>query len=1033
MSEAMASAQTKQEPAPSAGPAVKQESQPYAEQFAEFLKWKEQQEKAKKEDSGDKNPGSPKKAKMDDSELEIFKLQLAELSLQWDEMEPELREKLRLSEQARADFLAVHRRTDLTAYDPKRGGFTEEAAAERRHDFEATSTDTVMEGLDPQLQETMLRYHANNVLPNLTKLFEQCGIFYGQVMQETSMQQMTNERIAAQVQSLERSRANRTVLLHELPPFTTKRALDNNINHFLWGANLEESDVCALHNHLLTSSSVVVRVEFLSEIKAQQFLTYMRNSKKYWKTPDNSDTRLRAEQDVPTDDRLSMQPFHALLDILNELEDETDFQVWRQTLQIWSSRKATAQRMLAQVAYVLDARYSRRYCCLLLLCADHYDAILNRWHGAFSQRMRSTMNLIQALRRAVIDRTTTTRPTYDKAFDVSNVAFHHHSFPYPIFPMRMGPDLAKLLESHPLLPFQGAGGLLSLTQQAFQDYGANSDDFGKGAAKNKSSKGGKGKGSNKGSQSKGSKGSKDHEPRTPRGKSSGKGSWKERDHDYRTNWWNQDPDDGDDWNWGPKWGPRGNQSWGSNQTSNQTQNKGNKGSYKDKGKGQDSGKKGSKQKPSVVHQVQICLACTCALGYNLSCSDCAQLPIPPGFTKKGHMPVKAYYCPSNTEAGHICGQLLGTASNCPFCAEARRYWSSAQVQEGWTTLPLFRKCELLQLDRILYEMEVIDPSLSSTCNFIESMQTLCKDHTVENFSPQQWAAYWLSYLTKAQTKTLLPLPRPTKLAWNFPNWDLSTEDIVNCYGPLNEPILQQTFYIVGWFASFLHDLWKNSGVYLSKQYELEKWAATFDEAHSPLLPWPELIASSFALAYEHAQHYCSSPAPTLKWSKDVFDWMLQPDFAKVTTDLFQVLAEEAAGLLDGDPQVLSLVKGEHPYTNAGAASTGGFGSLYFDAVYWQLSVIYGVAKDPKTTQLQAPNDGLVHLYEYILPLLQLSKDEVRYIKTRGHVNKGNIMESLTLILAESGSHWLVWRCAWAIFLQQHRHTKLPWVVQVSVY
>ena len=37
--------------------------------------------------------------------------------------------------------------------------------------------------------------------------------------------------------------------------------------------------------------------------------------------------------------------------------------------------------------------------------------------------------------------------------------------------MRMGPELAKLLESHPLLPFQGAGGLLSLTQQAFQDTG----------------------------------------------------------------------------------------------------------------------------------------------------------------------------------------------------------------------------------------------------------------------------------------------------------------------------------------------------------------------------------------------------------------------------------------------------------------------------------------------------------------------------------------------------------------------------------
>ena len=108
MGDAMASdptaGQTKQEPSPTGDQPVKQESQPDAAHFAEFLKWKELQEKAKKEAAGDKNPGSPKKAKMDDSELEIFKLQIAEFDLQWDEMEPALRDKLRLSEQARADF-----------------------------------------------------------------------------------------------------------------------------------------------------------------------------------------------------------------------------------------------------------------------------------------------------------------------------------------------------------------------------------------------------------------------------------------------------------------------------------------------------------------------------------------------------------------------------------------------------------------------------------------------------------------------------------------------------------------------------------------------------------------------------------------------------------------------------------------------------------------------------------------------------------------------------------------------------------------
>ena len=603
--------------------------------------------------------------------------------------------------------------------------------------------------------------------------------------------------------------------------------------------------------------------------------------------------------------------------------------------------------------------------------------------------------------------------------------------------MKMGSELSELLESHPMLPFQGAGGLLSLTQQAFQDDGVNSEDFGKGAAK---AKGSRSKSSKKASSSKAGKGSKDAKgrARTPKGKSSGKGSWKDRDHDSRNDWWNHDKDDNEDW--GSGWKHQDSRSWGSSKPSNQYSNKGSQNrtrSPAQKGKNnkgsKDSGKKGGKQKPSVVQQVQICLACTCALGYNFSCADCSKSDIPPGFTKQGRMPVKAYICPATTTAGHICGQLLGTAEDCPLCAESRRYWSSEQVQEGWTSLPIFRKCELLQLDRILYEMEIIDPALSTTSHFMDSMNTITAGVDMENFTPQQWAAAWVARIMQPEIKPLLPLPRHTKLPWTVPNWDLESEDIVNCYGPLEDPTLQQTFYIVSWFIDFLRSIWRTSGVHLAKQYELENWAASFDVAHSPLLPWPELIAASFSLAYEHAKHHCSSPAPSLHWTKDIFEWMLQPDFTKVTTDLFQVLAEEAAGLLDGDPQILSLIKGEQPYTNKGAATAGGFGSLFFDAVYWQLSVIYGVAKNPQTTQLQAPNDGLVHLFEYILPLLTLHKDEVRYIKSRGHVNKGNIMEALTLILAESGSHWLVWRCAWAIFLQQHKNTRLPWVVQVSVY
>ena len=58
---------------------------------------------------------------------------------------------------------------------------------------------------------------------------------------------------------------------------------------------------------------------------------------------------------------------------------------------------------------------------------------------------------------------------------------------------------------------------------------------------------------------------------------------------------------------------------------------------------------------------------------------------------------------------------------------------------------------------------------------------------MENFTPQQWAAAWVARIMQPEIKPLLPLPRHTKLPWTVPNWDLESEDIVNCYGPLEDP------------------------------------------------------------------------------------------------------------------------------------------------------------------------------------------------------------------------------------------------------
>ena len=89
-------------------------------------------------------------------------------------------------------------------------------------------------------------------------------------------------------------------------------------------------------------------------------------------------------------------------------------------------------------------------------------------------------------------------------------------------------------------------------------------------------------------------------------------------------------------------------------------------------------------------------------------------------------------------------------------------------------------------------------------------------------------------------------------------------------------------------------------------------------------------------------------------------------FDRVTTNLFQTLAEDLAEFLDHDETLTKLFTGEGPCTNKGAAAAGGYGSLFFDALYWQLAAVHGVLRDKKVSQLQAPNNKLLLLLEYVL-------------------------------------------------------------------
>ncbi|CAE7564747.1 YGR125W [Symbiodinium sp. CCMP2592] len=480
-----------------------------------------------------------------------------------------------------------------------------------------------------------------------------CDQFYKMAQHEFAMTQYTLDRHSSQLQVLERAKANKTILLLDLPPIFNKKTLDANVGYYLQAAGLQWDQVAAMHNHMVSSASSLIRLEFLTEQQAAQFRDQMRQGRRYWRDPQQQDHKIRIEQDQPLENRLAMQPYYALLDVLAELyvaetgdDTHSSLQTWRQTLQIWTAKGVEPKQLIGQVIYALDPHFARRYSCLLLVHDRFYDA----------------------LKRATSDHTTAQRASYDKAFDLTT-ASHAQAFPYTVMPVRISDDLASTLESHSMLPFQGAGGMTALTAQAFLDQGF--EDYGKGT------------------------------------------------------------------NGLPRWA---------------------------KAAATDPFAKDGPRNPE--HPVTR-------------------------FHVEGHGPLE----------------------------EHRKYWSTKQAQDSWTSLPTATKCMVLQLDRILFDLDPI-------------MQ----------------------------------------------------EHIVNMRGPLYEPVM---------------------------------------------------IASSLWLAYEQAK--------------------------------------------------------------------------------------------------QAPNDQLVKLLEYILPLMQISTQEVQAVQWRAHVNKGNIMETLMLALAEGGAHLLAWRTAWSMLQHQHKDTRYSWVQVVSVY
>ena len=239
---------------------------PSSAEFQEFLAWKN----ARSAPSTASNAPETKKQKCD-ADLFAFIDELLPLGLELMDMDPQLRHQLETSQQARDGFRALHMRSSNSkAFDTETGAFVD-LDISRKRPFEDAPTVDIPNSLDTtaerSIKEVMSDYHSGTFLPSLNTLLEACQQFYSFASSEFAGSQLRLDMQDSRLKSLEASRDNRTVLLRGLPATGFNRAiLDRHMKMFLEAASLSWSDVSAMHNHIVSSDSSILRVEFVTEI-----------------------------------------------------------------------------------------------------------------------------------------------------------------------------------------------------------------------------------------------------------------------------------------------------------------------------------------------------------------------------------------------------------------------------------------------------------------------------------------------------------------------------------------------------------------------------------------------------------------------------------------------------------------------------------------------------------------------------------------------------------------------------------------------
>ena len=256
--------------------------------------------------------------------------------IEWGDMDPNFRQALQNSPELLKAYNTVRNPKKVAKLDPATISFTPTTNIDLPPpSVETPPPQVTMENLSAVLAQ----YHEQTVQPSLDLLSNHIR---QDVISRLDKQGSVIRYEGLALQSLEADAIRRTVLIHGLPPFTTKSQIDHNMHYLLQQAQLTESDIQTTSNHVNTSTNAFLKITFLQESTSKHFFQTFKQKKRWYHSNEQEDAPLRIERDVPMLERIERTPLHAVMDSLTKPQPPALDEYLRcdfNSLQVWDRRR----------------------------------------------------------------------------------------------------------------------------------------------------------------------------------------------------------------------------------------------------------------------------------------------------------------------------------------------------------------------------------------------------------------------------------------------------------------------------------------------------------------------------------------------------------------------------------------------------------------------------------------------------------------------------------------------------------------------